>query len=181
MSLNIWHQISQLSHSDKFYLSVFMLRQCACKHVHHLISNSFNILIVCKNISALSFGMVLWFWCSSPHSTKLQLYRDGELCPTGMRPRPRDWQMSTYITCTFSWRYIKVNKYWHIEQRTLNTLYPSNGWNWLVFWDYIFLNLKFSGDFFIDLYLGTFSFGLCIICHFSNYAIWLFGIFRLFS
>jgi hypothetical protein len=50
---------------------------------------------------------------------------------------------------------------------------PSHCWNWLIFCNYILLNLKFSGECFVDLFFSTFSFVLCVVCHSVNYVIWL--------
>ena len=50
---------------------------------------------------------------------------------------------------------------------------PSHSWNWLIFCNYILLNLTFSGECFVDLFFSTFSFVLCVVCHSVNYVIWL--------
>jgi hypothetical protein len=71
------------------------------------------------------------------------------------------------------YNFIRVNTYWHIEQRTLKTLYLLTYLKLTRFCDYILLNLKFSGEWFVDLFLSTFSFGYCIVYPFSNYTVWL--------
>ena len=52
-----------------------MLRPCACKHVHHPISNSFNILIICKNNRYIfqASVMVMVF------NPTFKLYRGGQI------------------------------------------------------------------------------------------------------
>ena len=82
-----------------------------------------------------------------------------------------EWEMSKHMTYYFSWRYIRVNTYWHIEQRTLKTLCLLTYLKLTRFCDYILLNLKFSRECFVDLFLSTFSFGYCIVYLFSNYTI----------
>ena len=84
-----------------------------------------------------------------------------------------EWEMSKHMTYYFSWGYIRVNTYWHIEQRTLKTLCLLTYLKLTRFWPYILLNLKFSGECFVDLFLSTFSFGYCVVCHSYNYNIWL--------
>jgi hypothetical protein len=48
-------------------------------HFHHLIYNSFNILIVYKNIFIISFGLVIWLRWLGPLFTIFHLYRDGQI------------------------------------------------------------------------------------------------------
>ena len=67
---------------------------------------------------------------------------------------------------------------------------PSHSWNWLIFCNYILLNLKFSGECFVDCSLVRFllsfvlsvilwirsydyPFVLCFVCHSVNCVIWL--------
>jgi hypothetical protein len=81
--------------------------------------------------------------------------------------------LSTHMTYYFSWVYIRVNKYWHIEQRTLKKLYPLTKLKLTRFCDYILLNQKFSGECFVALFFSTLAFVLCVVCHSVNYIIWL--------
>jgi hypothetical protein len=78
--------------------------------------------------------------------------------------------MSTPMTYYFSWGYIRVNTYWQgLSRRRIS----SHSWNWLIFCNYILLNLKFSVECFVDLFFSTFYLVLCVVCHSVNYVMWL--------
>ena len=75
--------------------------------------------------------------------------------------------MSTPMTYYLSWGYIRVNTYWQgLSRRRIS----SHSWNWLIFCNYILLNLKFSVECFVDLFFSTFYLVLCVVCHSVNYV-----------
>jgi hypothetical protein len=127
-----------------------------------VLRSCFHVTSVCLQTCSPSYLQFIWY-LNLLNSFALSLYDHGY----------NEWEMSKHMTYYFSWGYIRVNTYWHIEQRTLKTLCFLTYLKLTRFCDYILLNLKFSGECLVDLFLSTFSFGYCIVYPFSNYTIWL--------